>query len=350
MTKSIQFYTDLYNTFTQGNISIEKLHKRCDHSILLHISGRMDPLRYVSHFALESEYDEIRHCCADKDTSALSINLCMLFKWKERKGSEATYQALLEIFKQANDEKMIDFILKYAENGHTTHSFESVNLMFPKVNSRDDIPELEKKYAKITTKFAIYCEQIIQSLEKTRRPRDLAYYLSNAHHLQFESTDDITDIIANISSWFNVKLLKILVNRYGNDKDKASLLHYEQDLLAYLQQSLFHIPANSFQSSNDASNVTLCYLKIPEEDIELLDLSGEDVLQIERNLADYLGIPHEVFNLCEYRLGCIELVFSIPTTLYKSNNCTLQKSTEPGRFVKDKNKGLRLTVDLKDVL
>ena len=156
-------------------------------------------------------------------------------------------------------------------------------------------------------------------------------------------------MIDKTSSWFNIKVLKTLVNRYGTDKDNKSLLHYEQDLLAYLKQSLFHIPTNSFQSSNDTSDVTICYLKIPDEVVELLDLSGEDVLQIEGGLADYLKIPREVFNLCKYRLGCIELVFSIPTTLYKSN-CTLKKSMEPGRFEKDKNKELRLTVDLKDIL
>ena len=307
----------------------------------------MDPSSYVPHFALESEYDELHQSCADINTSAKSINIDMLFKWKKREGSGATYQALLEIFEKANDEKMIDLILKYAENGHSTHAVESMNFVFPiKMNNKDDIPELEKKYAEITEKFAFISEQIIQSLEKTKQPRHVAYYLSNACRFQFESTDDITSMIDKTSSWFNIKVLKSLVNRYGTDKDNESLLHYEQDLLAYLQQSLFCIPANSFQSSNDTSDVTICYLKIPDEVVEQLDLSGEDVLQIEGNLADYLGIPREVFNLCEYRLGCIELVFSIPTTLYES----LKKSMEPGRFEKDKNKELRLTVDLKDIL
>ena len=86
----------------------------------------------------------------------------------------------------------------------------------------------------------------------------------------------------------------------------------------------------------------MCYLKIPDEDVNMLYLSGEDVLQIERNLADYLGIPHEAFNLCRYRLGCIELAFSIPTTLYKS----LQKHVVLDRI---KNE-FRLTVDLQDIL
>ena len=310
----------------------------------------MDPSIYVPHFALESEYDEIHQSCADTNTSANSINMGMLLKWKMRKGSGATYQALLEIFEKANDEKMIDLILKYAENGHSTHAVESMNLMFPiKMNNKDDIPELEKKYTEITEKFAYLSVQIIKSLEKTQRPKHLACCLSKAPHFQFESTNDITDIVVKTSSWFNIKVLKNVVDRFGSDEDKIALLNYERDLLAYLQQSLFNIPSNSFQSSNDTSDVTICYLKIPDAEIEQLDLSGEDVLQIEGNLADYLGIPHEVFNLCTYRLGCIELVFSIPTTLYESN-CTLKKSMESGRFEKDKNKELRLTVDLKYIL
>ena len=304
----------------------------------------MDPLIYVSHFAHESECDEIRLCCADKDTSALFINLDMLFKWRKRKGTKATYQALLEIFQKENDEKMIDLVLKYAENGHSIHSFESEDLKFPKVSNKDDIPELEKQHTEIKEKFAFLSLQIIKSLEKTQRPRHIAYYVTKTSRFQFESTDDvyITDIIAKTSSWFNIKVLRSLVNRFGNDDDRESLSHYEQYLLAYLQQSLFNIPAESFQSSNDTSDVTICYLKIPDEEVELLDLSGENVLQIERNLADYLGIPHEVFNLCQYRLGCIELVFSIPTTLYES----LQKHVVLDRF---KNE-FRLTVDLQDIL
>ena len=305
----------------------------------------MDPLIYVSQFALESECDEILHCCADNDTSALSINLDMLFKWKKRKGPEATYQALLEIFQQVNDEKMIDLVLKYSATSQSTQTFKPEELKFPKVNNRDDIAELEKKYTEITEIFAFISEQIIQSLKKTKQPKDLKYYLSNAYQFQFESTDDITDIIDKTSSWFNIKVLKSLVSRYGTDKDKESLLYYEQDLLTYLQQSLFNIPAESFQSSNDTTDITMCYLKIPDDDVEMLDLSGEDVLQIERNLADYLEIRHEVFNLCKYRLGCIELVFSIPTTLYKSN-CTLEKNVVLDRF---KNE-FRLTVDLEDIL
>ena len=70
---------------------IGKLQKRCDNRILFRISGSMDSSSYVPHFALESEYDEIHQSCADKNTSAKSINMDMVFKWKKREGSEATY-------------------------------------------------------------------------------------------------------------------------------------------------------------------------------------------------------------------------------------------------------------------
>ena len=329
-------------------IHTEKLQERCDSRILFRISGRMDPLSYVSHFALESEHDEMLQRCVDKDGSALSINLEMLFKWRKRIGLKATYQALLEIFQRANDEKMIDLVRKYAENGHSMQTFEFEKLKFPKVNNRKDIPVLEKKYFEITAKFEFLREEIIQSLEKTHRPEDLAYYLSNAHHFQFESTDDTMDIMAKTSSWFNIKVLKSLVNHYGTDENKKALSNYEQDLRAYLQQSLFNIPAQSFQNSI-MSDVTMCYLKIADKDVNMLDLSGVDVLEIEGHLADYLEIPCEAFNLCEYRLGCIELVFSIPTTLYQSS-FTLQKKMEPDRFEKDRDEELKLIVELKDIL
>ena len=303
----------------------------------MRISGRIDPLLYASSFASEPERDEIRQRCADKYVDAVSINCNMLSMWRNRKGPEATYQALIEIFQAMNNEKMADLITEYAHI-HSTSSHEY------QVN--DKFRELEEKNAKIKEKFAFLSVKIIKSLEKTEKAKQLAHYLSTFCHVQFEPTDDITDIIFKASSWFNIKVLKNVVDRFGSYEDKEALLNYEQDLLTYLQQSLLYIPADSFQSSNDTSNVTICYLKIPDEDVSMLDLSGEDVLQIERNLAEYLGIRHEVFNLCEYRLGCLELVFSIPTTLYKS----IKKSTTPCKFEKDKNKELRLTVDLKNIL
>ena len=307
----------------------------------MRISGRIDPLLYASSFASEPECDEIRQRCADKDVDAVTINCNMLSMWRNRKGPEATYQALIEIFQAMNNEKMADLITQYATEkfpSPCSHEYQDSNV-------NDKIQELVKKNATIKEKFAFLSVKIIKSLEKTEKPKQLTAYLSNLYHFQFETTDDITDIILKTSSWFNIKVLKNLVDRFGTHEDKKALLHYEKDLRTYLNQSLLQIPSESFQSSNDTSEVTICYLKLPDEDIEMLDLSGEDVLQIEGNLADHLGIPREVFNLCEYRLGCIELVFSIPTTLYKSSSM-LQQSMVPGEFQNE----LRLIIQPKDIL
>ena len=331
----------MHSFFTQGNI--KQLQKRCDNNILLHICGKIDPLSYVDRFALKSECDEIRQLYDSGDVDGLYVNLEMLFKWRKRKGPDATYGALLEIFKNANDGMMTNLILEYTAKGNIQRSFQNEDLKFPTVKKKENILELEQKYSEITEKFGYLIVNIIKSLEKTEHPKHLTTYLSTAHSFHFEPpTNDISDIIIQISTWFNIKLLKHVVNRFGSDKDKEELLHYEQQLLAYLQQSLFNIPAESFQNSNIMSDVMICYLKIPDEDVQLLRLSGEDTLQIEKNLADYLGIRHEVFNLCQYRLGCIELVFSMPNTLYKF----VKQSVVPGRFQNE----LRLTVDLKKIL
>ena len=320
------------------------MQKQCDDYILFRISGKIDP-SYAPHFALESECDDIRHHCIHNNTAYVSVNLHMLFKWRERKGPEATYVALLEIFEKKNNEKMIDFILEYVANGHSQLSSEGRDLKFLKVNKRDDIPQLKKNYAEIKMKFTVVSLKMIKSLEKRLPPKHLAYYLSRIFSFRFESTDDITDIIMKTSSWFNTKVLEDIVNKFLSYKKQRELLHYKQELHAYLQQSIFNIPAESFQSGYVASDVKICYLKIPDDDDTLLDLSGNDAMQIEENLAEQLGIRHEVFNLCQYRLGCIELVFSVPTTVYESN-CTLQQNVVPGQFQHE----LRLTVDFKDIL
>ena len=59
--------------------------------------------------------------------------------------------------------------------------------------------------------------------KKTQQPRHIAFYLSNASRFQFESTDDITSMIDKTSSLFNIKVLKSLVNRFGNDNDRITV-------------------------------------------------------------------------------------------------------------------------------
>ena len=71
----------------------------------------------------------------------------MLFKWRERKGPEATYLALIQIFQKTNDEKVIDLIIEYVEKGRNC---ESEGLKFPKLNTeRIDASEFEKNITKL---------------------------------------------------------------------------------------------------------------------------------------------------------------------------------------------------------
>ena len=141
----------------------------------MRISGRIDPLLYTSSFASESECDKIHQRCADTDVDAVSINCNMLSMWRNRKGSEATYQSLIEIFQAMNNETMADLITEYAH----IHSPCSREYHDSKVN--DKILDLEEKNAKIKEKFAFLSVKIIKSLEKTEKLKQLAAYLSKKH-------------------------------------------------------------------------------------------------------------------------------------------------------------------------
>ena len=133
----------------------------------------------------------------------------MLFKWRERKGPEATYLALLEIFQKTNDEKVIDLITEYVVKGRNCFFSGSEDLKFPKLNTeRIDASELEKNHYEIREKFAYLRYRITISLEKIMEPKHLADYISEFCCFQFKSTNDITDIIKEASSWFNTKVLQ----------------------------------------------------------------------------------------------------------------------------------------------
>ena len=52
-------------------------------------------------------------------------------------------------------------------------------------------------------------------------------------------------------------------------------------------------------------------LKIPDRNSEPPIVYGVDVQFIQEKLGEHIGIQGENLKLCEYRHGCVELVFSI---------------------------------------
>ena len=114
------------------------------------------------------------------------------------------------------------------------------------------------------------------------------------------------------TSWFNIELFKIIVEKRGSDDDKRNMKAYEQhDLVPYLQRSIFEIPSNSFGPGRGTADQICLGLRLPNDVI----LTGNDVAVIRHNLSQLLGIPDGILVFIRYDEGSIILIFGVPEVL-----------------------------------
>ena len=94
------------------------------------------------------------------------------------------------------------------------------------------------------------------------------------------------------SSWFDIHLLKAIVNQFGSEKDQAEMQIYTAQLILYLQQSLFELPSKQF-----SPGLVQLFVILPEDQIP----SGKGVKNITRNLSQLLGITDGILQLIGFQ-------------------------------------------------
>ena len=269
----------------------------------------------------------------------------MLWKWRERKGRYATYLSLVHIFRKIKMDNVAHFV---QENIEEPVSILFEEMCFPLKKNETELHQLEDYNMKIRKRFASIVLQIRKSLLKRNiDPTDLKLYLLGivGRCEKIDRAKNLGDIFLALykhQSWFNFGLYEAIIEEFGGEEEKEELENYKNELSAYLKQSLIEIP-NPIQQ-HDSGNQTRFVLKVPDYKEGLPNLSGCDVQEIKRNLARRLRIHSQSLSFCEYRLGCIELVFTMQTPLfecYKSEtllkSITWDQSKGEYRFIIDPN-------------
>ena len=265
-----------------SNYSKESLNKPCDDELFVSLMKEMTNFRNSAPF-FGLTPPEIENICCDHSNVATE-NFYMLWTWKNKNGSKATYFAIVEIFLMMENRNLAEHVLQHVKppdgpnsnvddpfdhfDVESTTSTQSWETRIPYENW-DDKTEDDKKRTlialyreneKIVEKYDALRSNILESLQKKRVDfNDFKRFVCSSRTLPGEITTNLPAILvdANIGvifttlfacdlSWLNIKLLTAVVNKFGNVDDKRKLTAYKMvDLIPYLRRSIFEMPSVS---------------------------------------------------------------------------------------------------------
>ena len=331
------------------SIQEHELAISCNDAFFLVLHSRITHFdRVAMHLALtESEIEHIRR---DKDNEKSRI-MAILWEWRRKNGSNASYFGLVTAFLHMNDQETAEFITEYVRENYlniTTVQPRKQPLFTPErapgkygnwrqlneIEREQIINDLQEEEKEIRKKFLFLFLKILELFEtrevnvvKMKIFVQSLFYGSNC--VELDAADTLTKVfyfLIKHCSWFNFELFEEAVQYFGDDAEKRLMSSYIEDTLKpFLERSIFEIPPESFSSCPDESKVELIRFKLPDD----LTPSGTDVKRFQSNLAKRIGLKSSVFQFRSYYNGCIELEFAVDKVIPKSNLQELYSCVRP---------------------
>ena len=316
-------------------LQYEELDKECnDDGLIVKASQSIDNFKKAGRFlSLSSQsLDEISQINDDD----VERKTAVLWNWKRKNGSAATTIDLVKVFLKMEKRDAAESILKYLSE-KTTESVDSHPYSLAPHKAKDRYPNWERltpsdkegvrnklmiENQNVREAYAIFVGRIMQSfIERKVNPIVVQTIADSFGTLEtsistvvfgFDVNDSIDTVLSKLikhCSWFNYESLKVIVKSVGNETEKQYLETYEdKNLIPYLNRSIFEIPC---ASSHDQSRTNL-HFKVSED----LSITGNKVKAVQLKLAQLLGCTNAILHFHNYIEGCIELVFSLPTTVF----------------------------------
>ena len=314
---------------------------------------------------------ERAHSISQSDKSDVQKKIELLWAWKRKNGSGATYKDLVKSFLKIEDRFVAESILKYISKRMTSLPQTATSHLTPERAEHHypnwkDLTETEQEAVRnqllddnrdVRKAYAVFVAQLMRSFRKREvDPREIqsivcSYGTSEKDKLEsmvfdFRRDDSVSDVFSELSkhcTWFNYDALQVIVEILGDESERMRLKEYEdKHLIPYLKRSIFEIPC---APPHTRSQRTELFLKVSAD----LVITGGEVKAIQRNLAKLLGFQSSVIlHFHDYNEGCIELVFSLPTVVLENSS---PKSKLFTYIEWDKsNQSYKVNVDLVTVL
>ena len=352
---------ELDSLLTRFNQSKENLDKPCCDNLFETLKIKIPSFEDAApHFGFkESEMEEL----LTDFRYERQRRLRMLWKWKVKNGSDATYLAIVKVFLSMENKQLAECVLEFCHEKEVPSIDSHVNPSKVKkyrnwesmsnFEQEKIINNLHVENEEIRMKYSLLVCNFLSSLEKRNIPVNhlklflASYGVPQATLLNASTLAEVLLIIQmSSSSWFNIQLLERIVEKFGSDDDKKNMRAYaETDLVPYLQRSIFEIPSKSFGAGNETTDCITLGIRLPDEVIP----TGKDVAIIKNKLSQLLGITDEILQFHGYDLGSTILIFGIPAALL--NTAVRLQSAIKEYFTLDVTKrGYTFIGDLAQVL
>ena len=234
-----------------------------------------------------------------------------------------------------NDQNLAEIVLQYVKGMFQDQPQPIGSYIYPeRVNSYDNwerksVAEREQiknrlynQNHHIRKKYSFLVQNILNSFVKRNIQIKHIKIFLDSYRIplsQFKSASDLDDVFSVLSryysSWFNIRLLKAIVKQFGSDEDRKKMKVYKDELLVYLQRSLFEIPSKSFAPGHENVGLVPLFLLLPNDIVP----TGEDVKNITRNLSQLLGISDGILQFLGFEDCSILLIFGVPEQLLHIN-------------------------------
>ena len=351
---------------TRFNLSKHNLEKPCCDNLFMALKTEIPSFEDAApHFGFKPpEIVELR----TDGSQERERRLKMLWKWKEKNGSDATYLAIVKIFLEMKNKQLAEVVLTFICEKKIPLIIDShVNpLKVKKYASWNSMSKSEKEKVTntllvenqiIRNKYSLLVDGILASFEKRKIEVDRLKLIiitslgeiADALQYKYENASTLARVLLILhmshGSWFNIQLFKSIVQKLGSDDDKRNMKAYEQnDLVPYLQRSIFEIPSNSFGPDSGTADHISLGLRLPNDVIP----TGNHVAVISHNLSQLLGIPDGILVFIRYDEGSTILIFAVPEALL---HVALLQSVIGEYFTPDISKGTyNFRGDLTEIL
>ena len=260
----------------------------------------------------------------------------ILWTWKRKFGSNATYLALIRAFLKMGNQTVAESIIEYAKHvleppQERKDSQITPAKCFPNWETMSETEkekvenDLLEKDSQVRKAFSSLVLKLCKSFAKRGvKPIDVQLIVvnygvpdgSSMSAFDFGKNDNMGEVfmvISQHSSWFNHQLFSVVVDEIGNQTEKDLFQEYlEKSLVPYLKSCIFEIPSRSFSTCDSSSQKISLFLKVFSKAL----LTGLDIKTIQHNLARLLGLNTSILHFCHYEEGCLELFFSVSTAVF----------------------------------
>ena len=128
-----------------------------------------------------------------------------------------------------------------------------------------------------------------------------------------ESVDDAMSVVNKYCSFFNYRMVELIIQKLGTEQDKEKLVKYKEDFAKYGERHVFECPSKVGEIYEEGQANMFVTLDDSFDKCNVNHLSA-----FVSNLQKILNISDITLRLCRIGPGSLKLIFQIPLSVQQA--------------------------------